>query len=231
MADVQQAMNGYDAGNYDWAELQPTTVPTARSRHSADGELVKGDVDGMTYLLPINDSGALKTKEARQAISYALDRQAIVSSVYQGMYSPATSIVPPAIPGAYVNGCTACARNPAQAKRLATQAGLGPGSKVTLSLADSATYTQLATMVQQQLSSVLGWKVELRKMPLGEIYEDEAGRDAKDLYPQSWVGDYPSAENFLYTLLSSDSIERSSDGSRAAAPTTRGTAVRPSTPR
>jgi ABC-type oligopeptide transport system substrate-binding subunit len=211
--DAQSAMSGFDSGRYDWTELQSTTVAAARSAHASDGELVRGDIDGMTYLLPIGDNGAMKSKEARQAVSYALDRAAISSSVYEGMYAPANSMVPPAIPGAYEKGCTACVNNPALAKQLAAQAGLGPGSKVTLSIADSPTYTPLATIVQQQLATALGWKVELRKVDPPKIFHDEAGKDAKDLYPYSWLADYPSQESFLYSLLSSDSIARTSGGS------------------
>ncbi len=206
VTDLQAAMNGFNSGQYDWSELQSSTLPAARSAHPSDGKLIKGDIGGMTFLLPINDKGQMASREARQAVSYALDRPAIISSVYQGMYTPATSLVPPSIPGAYVKGCTACVNDPAKAKSLAAQAHLGPGSNVTLSLADSPTYTQLASVVQQQLKTVLGWNVTLRKLPLTKIYTDEASKDAKDLYPLSWVADYPSGENFLYTLLSSDSI-------------------------
>jgi ABC-type oligopeptide transport system substrate-binding subunit len=213
VSDLGQALAGFDAGQYDWAELQSASVPVARVRHAKDGELIKGDIGGMTFLLPIGDKGRMKSKEARLAVSYALDRQAVVSAVYQGMYSPAKSMVPPAIPGAYVNGCTACANDPTRAKALAAQAGLGPGTKVTFSLGDSRSYQQLAAVVQQQLRSVLGWDVQLRKLPMNQIYRDEAGKDAQGLYPLSWVGDYPSAENFLYSLLSSDAIQRRSDGS------------------
>jgi ABC-type oligopeptide transport system substrate-binding subunit len=211
--DAQTAMNGFDSGQYDWAELDPATVPSARGRHGGDGELMRGDIGGMTFLLPIGDKGQMKSKEARQAVSYALDRQAIVSAVYQGMYSPATSMVPPSIPGADTGGCAACVHDPAKAKALAVQAGLPPGSKVTLSLGDAPTYTKLAAVVRQQLQSTLGWSVELRKLELAKIYQDEASKDATGLYPLSWVGDYPSSENFLYSLLSSASIQRAPDGS------------------
>ncbi len=206
LTDLQQAVSGFNAGQFDWSELQSSTLTSGRSAHATDGKLIKGDIDGMTYLLPINDKGQMATKEARLAVSYALDRQAIISSVYQGMYAPATSLVPPAVPGAYVKGCVACVNDPAQAKKYAAQAHLGPGAAVTLSLGDSPTYTQLAAVIQQQLKTVLGWNVTLRKLPLTKIYTDEASKDAKDLYPLSWVADYPSGENFLYTLLSSDSI-------------------------
>jgi ABC-type transport system substrate-binding protein/serine/threonine protein kinase len=213
ITDLSAALGGFESGTYDWAELQSASIPTAVARHSTDGELVKGAIGGMTFLLPIGDKGAMKSKEARQAVSYALDRQAIVSTAYQGMYPTANSMVPPGIPGALANSCTACVHDTAKAKQLALQAGLGPGAKVTLTLGDSSSYTQLATVVRNQLQAQLGWNVELRKLPITKFYEDEASAGAQGLYPFSWVGDYPSAENFLGSLLSSDSIERSSDGS------------------
>ncbi|GLY78115.1 ABC transporter substrate-binding protein [Actinoallomurus iriomotensis] len=213
VSDLSAALSGFDAGQYDWAELQSASIPAAVARHSSDGELVKGAIGGMTFLLPIGDKGAMKSKEARQAVSYALDRQAIVATAYQGIYPVATSMVPPAIPGALTNGCTACVHDPGKAKTLAEQAGLGPGSSVTLTLGDSSSYTQLAELVRQQLESELGWKVKLRKLAIKKFYQDEASAKAEDLYPFSWVADYPSAENFLYSLLSSDSIQRRDDGS------------------
>jgi ABC-type oligopeptide transport system substrate-binding subunit/serine/threonine protein kinase len=213
VTDLTAGLSGFEADMYDWAELQSASIPTAVARHSADGELVKGPIGGMTFLLPIGGKGPMKSKEARQAVSYALDRQAIVAAAYQGIYPTANSMVPPGIPGALVNGCVACVHDMAKAKQLAQQAGLGPGAKVTLTLGDSSSYTQLATVVRTQLQAQLGWNVELRKLPIKKFYQDEASAGAQGLYPFSWVGDYPSAENFLGSLLSSDSIARSSDGS------------------
>jgi ABC-type transport system substrate-binding protein/serine/threonine protein kinase len=213
VTDLNSALSGFDAGQYDWAELQSGSIPAALAHHSTDGDLVKGAIGGMTFLLPIDDKGAMKSKEARLAVSYALDRKAIITTAYQGVYTPASSLVPPAIPGALVGGCTACTLDAAKAKTLAQQAGLGPGSKVTLSLGDSSSYTQLANVVQQQLQSVLGWNVELRKLPLSKFYQDEAGGKAEGLYPFSWIGDYPSPENFMDALLSTDAIQRKDDGS------------------
>jgi ABC-type oligopeptide transport system substrate-binding subunit/serine/threonine protein kinase len=213
VTDLNAGLTGFDADQYDWAELQSASIPPALTRHSTDGELIKGAIGGMTFLLPIGDKGVMKSKEARLAVSYALDRKAIVNTAYQGVYSPANSFVPPAIPGALVGGCAACAHDTVKAKSLAQQAGLPPESKVTLTLGDSSSYTQLASVVQQQLQSELGWSVALRKLPLTKFYQDEGSAKAEGLYPFSWIGDYPSAENFMDALLSSDSIGRKDDGS------------------
>lgn len=213
LSDLAAGLSGFDSGRYDWSELQSVSVPSALAQHSSDGELVKGPIDGMTFLLPIGDQGAMKSKEARLAVSYALDRRALLTSAYHGIYPAATSMVPPAIPGALVGGCTACTHDSAKAGSLARQAGLGPGSKVTLTIGDTGSHSQLAAVVQQQLQSELGWKVELRKLDITKFYQDQASGSAEGLYPFSWVADYPSAENFLDPLLSSDSIERRPDGS------------------
>jgi ABC-type oligopeptide transport system substrate-binding subunit/serine/threonine protein kinase len=213
VSDLNAGLSGFDSGQYDWSELQSGTVSTAITQHSSDGKLMKGAIGGMTFLLPIDDKGPMKTKEARQAVSYALDRQAIINTAYQGMYPPANSMVPPAIPGALKNGCAACVHDVTKAKSLAQQAGLGPGTKVTMTIATTSSYTQLASVVQQQLQSALGWTVEMRKLDITKLYQDEASAGAQGLYPFSWVGDYPSAENYLSELLSSDSIQRKSDGS------------------
>jgi ABC-type oligopeptide transport system substrate-binding subunit/predicted Ser/Thr protein kinase len=213
VADLGSAMSGFDAGQYDWAELPSSSIPAARTNHGSDGKLVKGAIGGMTFLLPIDERGAMKSKEARLAVSYALDRQALIATAYQGIYPAANSMVPPAIPGGLANGCAACVHDVAKAKTLAQAAGLGSGAKVTLSLGDSSSYTQLAQTVSQQLESALGWQVTLRKLPVTKIYQDEASAKAEGLYPFSWIGDYPSAENYLDSLLSSGSIQRRDDGS------------------
>ncbi|HEY0542781.1 MAG TPA: ABC transporter substrate-binding protein [Actinoallomurus sp.] len=213
ITDLSAALSGFDAGQYDWAELQSASIPTAIARHSGDGELIKGAIGGMTFLLPIDDKGMMKSKDARQAVSYALDRQALVSSAYQGIYPPANSMVPPGIPGALANGCAACVHDATTAKTLAQQAGLGPGAAVTLTVGKSSSYTQLAAVVREQLESTLGWKVQIRELEITKFYQDEASGGAQGLYPFSWVGDYPSPENFLDALLASESIQRRDDGS------------------
>jgi peptide/nickel transport system substrate-binding protein/oligopeptide transport system substrate-binding protein len=212
LSDLDQALTGFDDRQYDWVQVEGTTINAARSRHTADHKLVQVASTTMTYLAPMTDQGPMKSKEARLAVSYALDRNALATALGQG-YTPATSLVPPAVPDAYVNGCTACTYDAAQARSLAARAGLGPGAKVTLTAANLTAYTQLATLVQKQLKTVLGWNVQLRSMQTDKFYRDMSGRNPQGLYRLSWAADYPSAESVLDALLSSDNIQRKSDGS------------------
>jgi ABC-type oligopeptide transport system substrate-binding subunit len=212
VSDANQAVAGFDAGRYDWVELQPAAVPQARARHASDGRLIRAAIGGMAFLLPIDDSGPMASKDARLAVSYALDRTQLISAVYHGIYPPATSMVPPAIPGALAGGCAACAGDPQRAKALAAKAGLDPGSSITLSVGDSSAFAVLGDVVRARLKSVLGWDVRLRKLKPADLFKDETSAGAEGLYPLSLVTDYPAAEYFLYTLLSSDSIQSDAGG-------------------
>ncbi|GAA4628769.1 hypothetical protein GCM10023196_046520 [Actinoallomurus vinaceus] len=211
VSSLDQSLTDFGRGQYDWVEVEGSTINTARSLHSSDHKLVTAASSTMTYLAPTTDKGPMQKKEARLAVSYALDRNALTTALNQG-YTPATSLVPPAVPGADVNGCTACTYNPTQAKQLAQQAGLGPGSKVTFTSTNLATYDQLVTLVQNQLKSVLGWDVQVRRLDPAKFYPDMSGKDAAGLYRLSWAADYPSAESVLDALLSSDNIQRKNDG-------------------
>jgi ABC-type oligopeptide transport system substrate-binding subunit len=210
IANANQAVAGFETGHYDWVELTSDVAPQAVARHASDGRLIKTPVDGMTFLLPIDDNGPLASKNARLAVSYALDRRQLINTTKRGIYPPATSMVPPAIPGAFAGGCASCAGDPARAKSLAAKAGLGPGSRVTFSLDDSS--IQLGEAVRARLTSVLGWDVRIRKLAENALAADQASANAQGLYPYVLVTDYPEAGHFLYTYLSSDSFGRDASG-------------------
>jgi oligopeptide transport system substrate-binding protein len=60
--------------------------------------------------------------------------------------------------------------------------------------------------VQQQLQDNLGLKVELAPFPFKELLQKESAKDASGLFRAAWSADYPSAENFLFPLLSKSSL-------------------------
>ncbi|GAA0326416.1 ABC transporter substrate-binding protein [Actinoallomurus spadix] len=213
VSDLDQALAGFDGRRYDWVQVDgAATIASALARHTTDHKLIQVASTTMTYLTPITDQGPMKSKEARLAVSYALNRKDLATALGPG-YTPATSLVAPAVPGAYVGGCTACAFDAAQARSLATRAGMGAGTKVTLTTADLPAAIKVMTLVQNQLKAVLGWDVQVRRLRTGDFYEDMSGKNPQGLYRLSWAADYPSAANVLDSLLSSDAIQRKGDGS------------------
>jgi oligopeptide transport system substrate-binding protein len=66
--------------------------------------------------------------------------------------------------------------------------------------------------VAQQLKDVLGLKVELEGKPFAEALEAQQQKDATGIWRSAWGADYPTPDNFLSPLLSTDAINVDADG-------------------
>jgi ABC-type oligopeptide transport system substrate-binding subunit len=205
---------GYQSGKYDWARMPTPQQPAAKARYQPQGQWIEADTNGMNFLLPIGDKPPFNTKEARQAMSLAINRDAIISGVFKGMQKKSTTILPPAFKDVYKAGqCTTCEKqDPARAKQLAAEAKLPPGSKVVLAFNTGAGHEEWMQAVTQQLRDVLGWNVELKGQPFKELLEAQQAPGATGAYRFAWGADYPVPDNFLYPLLHTDAINKDPSG-------------------
>ncbi|WP_131740696.1 ABC transporter substrate-binding protein [Actinomadura roseirufa] len=201
-SDTAQGRASFTAGGTDWAHLGPGDLATAPKN-----SLVTGSTPFTRMLVPITARGPMRTKEARLAVSYALDRGKI-STALGGVQPPARGVVPMALPGFGRTGqCPSCdVPDPVKAKELAGRAGLPPGTTVRLYLQDTVSGQRLAPLVQAQLESVLGWKIEVRHSPLSDFTgfrKSLVAGDASGLALFSWGPDYPDPYTMLWPLLGS----------------------------
>ncbi|MFJ3928331.1 ABC transporter substrate-binding protein [Streptomyces sp. NPDC090022] len=205
---------GFQTGEFDYAHVPTTQLTAAEARYKPQGKWLHKDVNGQNYLLPITDQGPLKTKEARLAVSYAIDRAKIAKSLYQGYQKPASSIVPPALPDSYQEGlCASClAPDPAKARELAKAGGLTPGTRLTLAFNTGVGHEDWIQAVGKQLEDVLGIVVEVKGLPFPELLEKEHAPDATGLFRYSWGADYPTPDNYLFPMLHSSSIAKEDNG-------------------
>ncbi|GAA0586917.1 ABC transporter substrate-binding protein [Actinomadura livida] len=203
--DPARGRAAYSAGEVDWSALTP-----GRSSPAPGEELVTGASPSTRMLVPLTARGPMKSREARQAVSYAIDR-AKLSQILGGVPKPAHGIVPPAISGFGNPGpCPSCDKpDPAKAKELAGQAGLGAGSEVNLYFRQSSVYPDLAEVIREQLQTTLGWKVAMKASPLEnfeEFRETLVSKDASGLALFAWGPDYPGAYSMLWPLLGGDVV-------------------------
>ncbi|MQY08180.1 ABC transporter substrate-binding protein [Actinomadura macrotermitis] len=192
-------------GDADWARADTTTLSALRGKPNA----VQRDAPFSRLLVPLVARGPMSTREGRLAVSYALDRQVISDAVYGGFYRPAHGIVPKAIPGFGRPGaCASCeGQNPTEAKTNAAKAKLGAGTGLNLYVRTESSQQKIAEVVQEQLTRVLGWKVTIKTLPLGDLRKMSAAVTAKDasgLLVLGWGPDYPSGASMLRSLLRSD---------------------------
>ncbi|GAA0257506.1 hypothetical protein GCM10009527_061880 [Actinomadura nitritigenes] len=214
LTDTAQGRVTFASGGTDWAPLPSAAgAATPSAGTPSGGTTLTRTLPFTRMLVPVTARGPMKSKEARLAVSYALDRRSL-AAVYGTGYAPAHGLVPPSLPGFGKAGvCASCdASDPAQAKRLATQAGLGPGTKIRLYLQQTTSSATAAQAVQARLRQVLGWSVELKTTPLSDwnkFRQVVTAGDASGLALFAWGPDYPSPYTMLWSLLGGTLVGKS----------------------
>ncbi|MEV3920644.1 ABC transporter substrate-binding protein [Actinomadura coerulea] len=198
--DSAKGRTAYTAGQTDWY-----AVGTEDLASTPRTGLVSRPAAFTRMLVPITAQGPMKSREARQAVSYALDRGKL-SQVLGGFPKPAHGIVPVPVPGFGKRGvCPSCdGTDSEKAKMLAARAGLTTGTPVRLYYRQSPVDQRLALVVSSQLRSVLGLRVEEKSYPVSEFtkYRDDVmAKDASGLAFLPYGPDYPGAYTMLWPLL------------------------------
>ena len=151
----------------------------------------------------------------RQAINYAINRDAILKAVYQGAGKKAKNPIPPTI-WSYNDAVKDYAYDPAKAKALLAAAGLKDGFKAHLwAMPVQRPYNPnaklMAEMMQADLKKV-GIDVDIVSYEWGEyLKRTKAGEH--DMALVGWTGDNGDPDNFLTPLLSCAAAK--SGGNRA----------------
>jgi peptide/nickel transport system substrate-binding protein len=133
----------------------------------------------------------LKVRAVREAIARAIDRDAIIATIYRGQARPATGLLPPGH-WAYNGDVPTYPYDPGKAKALLDAAGFpdpdGPAPRFTLSYKTSQNELtrRIGEVLQEQLSQV-GIGVTVRAYEWGTFYAD-VKRGNFQLYTLSWVG-------------------------------------------
>lgn len=131
--------------------------------------------------------------EVRQAIGYAIDRDAIVNYLRRGFATTAVGIVPP-MSWAFERNVFDFTHDPEEAKRLLDRAGYpdpdGPGPlprlRLSLKTSTSEVYRLQAAAIQHDLARV-GIALEIRSSELQTLSAD-VRRGNFQLYTLQWVG-------------------------------------------
>ena len=199
---------GVQSNQFDFGRIPPTLIPQAKATFEPRGGFITHIGFGINYLLVNVVNPPLNKVDARKAVSLAIDRDAIIEGVFKGFQEKATSFIPPPMKDYYQAGvCDVCDKpDIPRAKQLAESAGLRPGTKVALGYNTGGGHEAWVQAVKQQLETNLGLAVDLQPSPFAELLKKEAEPKASGLFRAAWTADYPSAENFLFPLLSRASL-------------------------
>lgn len=156
----------------------------------------------ITYLGVDTTAPPFDDLRVRQALGAAVDWRRIAALGSFGGQIPATSMVPPAIPGAGDSDWLPL-HDPERARELLAEAGY-PGGSGLPGIELAAGGASIAEGIAADLERELGVAVELQTL------DDHLGRVATDpphLWISGWIADYPGPNDFLGVLLESDSSE------------------------
>ena len=164
----------------------------------------------------------LKDKRVRQAVAYAMDRQAIVSQLWRGQARVANTLLPV---GHWAAANEAeMARYPhdtMRAQRLLEQAGFPAGKdgvRLTLTLKTSTDEsTRLMAMVLQQQMRAAGIRLNIRSSEFGTFYSDVT-HGAFQLYALKWIGSNEDPDIFRYAYASESFPPRGGNRGRYSNP-------------
>ncbi|HUC26193.1 MAG TPA: ABC transporter substrate-binding protein [Streptosporangiaceae bacterium] len=202
--NVQQQLEA-GTGDLDWDVTPPTQdLPTLIAEHSSGlvlGPTASGDssISVGTYLTLNQYAGPMTNKLVREAVAYAVDKNAIVQILGGKALAATTSQL--VLPGnvGYIKNFNPFPDNngsgdPAKAKQLLAQAGK---TGVTLKLLYSTTdpMPRVAQSLQSSLQAA-GFHVKLIPATQSDFYgqylenPSTAKRDVWDLAPPGWIPDW-----------------------------------------
>ncbi|TFV52582.1 ABC transporter substrate-binding protein [Blastococcus sp. TF02A-35] len=201
-ADQATAYTDAQDGNVDIVDVIPPDVIESAESEFGDN-FIRTEVSQITYLgFPTYDA-RFADPRVRQAISMAIDREAIGTAIFSGTRTPADAFVAPVVDGYREGACEFCAFDPEAANALLDEAGFDRSQPVDLWFNAGVGHDAWLEAVGNQLRQNLDVDFQLRGdldfaqyLPLGE----EKGFTGPFRY--GWSFDYPAAESYLTPLFS-----------------------------
>jgi peptide/nickel transport system substrate-binding protein len=181
MGSVNFVLNGVD----------PDLLPAA----SLPGRLVveEGAGGNVTYLGFNLRDRALSDARVRRAVAFAIDREAIVRTIWKGRADLVESILPPGS-WAHDAGLPRIRFDPARSRRLLDDAGFPdpdsdgplPRLRLTYKTSQNEVRRRVATVIQEQLRQI-GISLEIQSLEWGTFFSD-VKKGNFQIYSLTWVG-------------------------------------------
>lgn len=205
--DNSARLNALLAGEIDLADgINPSDGDAIESND--DLQLIERPSMNVGYLGLTVTREPFDNKLVRQAMNYAIDKQAIIDTFFEGRADIAVNPMPPSIEG-YNEDIEGYEYDPEKAKELLEEAGYGDGFEMELwAMPVPRPYMpdgqKVAELMQKNLADI-GVTAEIVSHEWATYLELAEKGDA-DAFMLGWTGDNGDPDNFLYVLLDEDNI-------------------------
>lgn len=149
------------------ADFDPVTVEVLQKAPGIKTEITEGT--NITHLGVNLQDPILKDRRVRQALAYAIDREAIIRDVLRGQASPARSALPPS-QWAYEPNVTDYKHDPDRARKLLAEAGRS-NLKLTLKTSPVSVSRRIGEAIQEQMRRV-GVEIDLQSLERQKLNQD-----------------------------------------------------------
>ncbi len=189
---------------FETGNLDAMGIPSAEFRHYTKSTKWKDKVvshAGMnTYYLGMNcERPPLNNPILRQAISYAIDREKILKTIYEGRGVLAKGPIPQLL--IKRDERAGYTYDPEKAKELLRKAGYPDGFSIKIYITSDQEVLDVVEAVQHYLGKV-GIDAKITQLEWS-AYKEAINRGEPDAFWISWWADYPDPENFLFPLFHS----------------------------
>ncbi len=202
VTDIQgrSPVDAYTAGDLDYAPIGSADASWIAYDKGLGPNLREVPSLLLTYFGFDTSRPPFDDVRVRRAFTLAVQWHRIAELGATGDVAPATSMVPPGIPGRSDRDFVPT-YDPGEAKELLAEAGFAGGTGFpTVTMMTSGTGHEEA--IATELATVLGVHVAVETMDFSP-YFDRLESDPPAIWSLSWVADYPGPNDFLGLLLGS----------------------------
>lgn len=188
--------------------VQPNEVE--RINNSGVASVYQKASSSLAYLGFNTEKAPFDNPLVRQAISKAIDRESIISGIYDNYGIPAIGPLAPGIFG-YTEDIDATEYNMEEAKALLEEAGMADGFETTLWTNDNPQRQAIAVLVQEALAE-LNITVEIEVLEFG-AYLEQTAAGQHDMFILGWSNPTGDADYGTYALFHSS--QKGNPGNRS----------------
>lgn len=188
--------------------VQPNEVE--RINNSGVASVLQTPSSSLAYLGFNTEKEPFNDPLVRQAISYAIDRQAIISGIYDDFAIPANGPLAPGIFG-YTEDIDAVEFDMDRARELIEEAGMTDGFTTSIWTNDNPQRQSIAVLVQEALAE-LNIEVDINVMEFG-AYLDQTAAGEHDMFILGWSNPTGDADYGMYALFHSS--QKGNPGNRS----------------
>lgn len=175
-----------------------------------DAELFETESTRIDYLGFNTEQEPFDDVRVREAIAHAVDKEAIVSGVYDGMGEVTSTSIPETIWG-FDETIAGIDYDIEQAEELLEETDVADGFSTTLWVSEEQTSIDTAVYIQESLQEI-GVDVSIEQYEYGAFLETLANGD-HDMFLMGWTTVTGDADNSLYSLFHTD--YQGDDGNRS----------------